>query len=121
MRTQIRDDDSLRCSFCGKDREDVSKLIAGPGVYICNHCVDLCNEIIVEEVGKGAMAFEPRDETVEQALQRTAALYRSREQVDREVTASVRQLRQRGVTWTRIGEALGMTRQSAWERFSGEE
>ncbi len=39
----------LRCSFCGKNRDEVKKLIAGPAVYICNECVDLCNDIIAEE------------------------------------------------------------------------
>jgi hypothetical protein len=42
-------------------------------------------------------------------------------QIQQHLTAWVRQARERGITWTRIGEALGMTRQSAWERFSGEE
>ncbi len=40
---------SLRCSFCGKGQKEVKKLIAGPGVYICDECIDLCNDIIVEE------------------------------------------------------------------------
>ena len=39
----------LKCSFCGKSQEQVKKLIAGPGVYICDECIDLCNEIIEEE------------------------------------------------------------------------
>jgi len=39
----------LKCSFCGKTQEMVKKLIAGPGVYICDECVDLCNEILREE------------------------------------------------------------------------
>jgi ATP-dependent Clp protease ATP-binding subunit ClpX len=42
--------DKLSCSFCGKGQDDVKKLIAGPSVYICNECVDLCNDIIEEEV-----------------------------------------------------------------------
>ncbi len=40
----------LKCSFCGKAQEQVRKLIAGPGVYICDECIELCNEIIVEEL-----------------------------------------------------------------------
>jgi ATP-dependent Clp protease ATP-binding subunit ClpX len=40
---------TLRCSFCGKHQRKVDKLIAGPGVYICNECVDLCVEIIAKE------------------------------------------------------------------------
>ena len=39
----------LRCSFCGKSQEEVKKLIAGPTVYICDECISLCNNIIVEE------------------------------------------------------------------------
>lgn len=41
----------LKCSFCGKSQKQVKKLIAGPGVYICDECIDLCNEIIEEELG----------------------------------------------------------------------
>ena len=42
----------LKCSFCGKSQEQVRKLIAGPGVYICDECIELCNEIIEEELYK---------------------------------------------------------------------
>ena len=42
--------DLLKCSFCGKSQKSVKKLIAGPGVYICDECIDLCNEIIEEEL-----------------------------------------------------------------------
>ena len=42
----------LKCSFCGKVQEQVKKLIAGPGVYICDECIELCNEIIEEELGE---------------------------------------------------------------------
>ena len=45
-----RKSDFLKCSFCGKSQKQVKKLIAGPGVYICNECIDLCNEIIDEEL-----------------------------------------------------------------------
>ena len=40
---------NLVCSFCGKSQEEVRKLIAGPTVYICDECIDLCNDIIAEE------------------------------------------------------------------------
>ena len=46
--------DLLKCSFCGKSQKQVKKLIAGPGVYICDECIDLCNEIIEEELNEGA-------------------------------------------------------------------
>ncbi len=46
--------DLLKCSFCGKSQKQVKKLIAGPGVYICDECIDLCNEIIEEELTEQA-------------------------------------------------------------------
>ena len=46
------DKGKLRCSFCGKTQDQVKKLVAGPGVYICEECIDLCNEIIEEELYK---------------------------------------------------------------------
>ena len=49
----------LKCSFCGKSQKQVKKLIAGPGVYICDECIDLCNEIIEEELTDGEeLSFE---------------------------------------------------------------
>ena len=45
-----KDEESLKCSFCGKGQEEVKKLIAGPTVYICNECIELCNEIIADEL-----------------------------------------------------------------------
>jgi len=51
----------LKCSFCGKSQKQVRKLIAGPGVYICNECVELCNEIIEEELGEATKTVEDLD------------------------------------------------------------
>src|SRR5712691_5001416 len=48
------DSDLLKCSFCGKSQKQVKKLIAGPGVYICDECIDLCNEIIEEELSEAS-------------------------------------------------------------------
>ncbi len=53
--------DLLKCSFCGKSQKQVRKLIAGPGVYICDECIDLCNEIIEEELGEAASSVEDFD------------------------------------------------------------
>ena len=44
--------DLFKCNFCGKSQKQVKKLIAGPGVYICDECIDLCNEIIEEELAE---------------------------------------------------------------------
>lgn len=115
----------IRCTFCQKPTTEVNKMVAGPGVYICNECVALCVEIIDEgsmastELPKRAR-WEERlsDEELLAALPGIAA---TSEAVGHELATWVRSARGRGITWTRIGAAMGMTRQSAWERFSGEE
>ena len=51
--------DLVKCSFCGKTQKQVKKLIAGPGVYICDECIDLCNDIIAEELAETTeLSFE---------------------------------------------------------------
>lgn len=54
-----RGDDTLRCSFCGKSQNEVKKLIAGPTVYICNECIDICNEIISDDQHQEASSRRP--------------------------------------------------------------
>ena len=54
------EDTRLKCSFCGKGQEQVKKLIAGPGVYVCDECVDLCNEILDEELFDSTSQSQPR-------------------------------------------------------------
>jgi hypothetical protein len=115
---------AVACSFCMKPPAAVQKMIAGAGVYICNECVGLCGDNLAAsppgESGPGVKAWEQKlsDDELLAHLPKVAALSA---QVERQLTAWVRQARSRGITWTRIGEALGMTRQSAWERFSGED
>ena len=53
-----KDEGRLKCSFCGKTQDQVRKLIAGPGVYICEQCVDLCNEIIEDELEIGNLSYD---------------------------------------------------------------
>jgi len=70
-------DSHLKCSFCGKSQEQVRKLIAGPGVYICDECVDLCNEILDEELfDSSATAPQPvpRSEPPQKRRSRAANL-----------------------------------------------
>ena len=71
-------DSHLKCSFCGKSQEQVRKLIAGPGVYICDECVDLCNEILDEELfDSSAAAPQPvprREQSPEKRKARSANL-----------------------------------------------
>ena len=112
-------DNVMRCSFCGKTRDEVEQLIAGPGVFICNECVDLCERVINEQP---LPSFPPLDgKSDEELLADVVRLDKSRGQVEAAVRDRVLRLRSRSVTWARIGEALGISRQSAWERFSGEE
>jgi hypothetical protein len=117
-------DPELACSFCLKPRSAVTTVIFGPGACICNECVDLCGQIIA---AKPAMSAEPGAPRLEQQLSDADLLIHlpkvaaASGQVERHLASCVRQARSRGITWTRIGEALGMTRQSAWERFSGED
>jgi ATP-dependent Clp protease ATP-binding subunit ClpX len=54
-----RTDETLRCSFCGKSQNEVKKLIAGPTVYICNECIDICNEIITDDQQSESVAARP--------------------------------------------------------------
>jgi hypothetical protein len=113
----------VACSFCLKPRTEVATLVGGPGVFICNECVGLCNQIIAD---KENMPAEPvggweqklSDQDLLNHLPKVAA---ASAQSQEQLIVWVRQARSRGITWTRIGEALGITRQSAWERFSGED
>ncbi|MGH3188430.1 MAG: ClpX C4-type zinc finger protein [Streptosporangiaceae bacterium] len=116
----------VRCSFCAKQSAEVEKVIAGPGVYICNECVELCNHILRAEQQKPSApatqlpAWEETmtDEQILDLLPRIAAVGA---QTEASLQRLVTVLRERRVTWARIGAALQITRQSAWERFSGEE
>ena len=112
-----------RCSFCTKEAAQVARMVAGAGVFICNECVALCNEILAARPpGRDQTAIpfweSMTDDEMLAHLPRIAAVAN---QVEGDMRVWVQRLRDRGVTWTRIGDALGMTRQSAWERFSCED
>lgn len=109
----------LYCSFCRKDEHTVAKLIGGPGVYICDACVDLCNKILAGKSVPSFAGWETLSDDDLLTTLRPAAV--ALDNVEGTLKQHVTQLRGRGVTWTRIGEALGVSRQAAWERFSGEE
>lgn len=115
----------VNCSFCTKPSSAVAKVIAGPGVYICNECIQLCNDILEQEqqASSPGTQLPAREEamTDEEILALLPRIASVSEQTDASLQRLVTVLRGRGVTWTRIGAALQITRQSAWERFSGEE
>ena len=106
----------IYCTFCRKDNTEVAKLVAGPGVFICDGCVELCNRVLAEQPIDSFPGWESLDDD---ALLRT--LHASNAVVE-DVRGVLQQhvdlLRARNVSWERIGAALGMSRQAAWERFS---
>jgi ATP-dependent Clp protease ATP-binding subunit ClpX len=111
------------CSFCVKPQDEVAKLIAGPGVYICDGCVELCNGILADKTERPPTpeiaSWEAKsDDEILASLPKIATVSA---QTDARIQSLVDLLRGRGVAWARIGAALGVTRQSAWEKFSGEE
>jgi ATP-dependent protease Clp ATPase subunit len=107
------------CSFCGKQQDAIAKLIAGPGVYICNECVDLCNHILADELVPRVPGWAERPD--DELLSGLARVQTVVSQVEASAHDYVKVLRARGISWTRIGQALGVTKQAAWERYSGED
>ena len=136
----------LRCSFCHKTQDEVAQLIAGPSVFICNECVDICNGVLAEErrkAGHGGNAAVPAVDAQNapdaeaadpaaptQPIGDVRAMPTERlllwlkfqedllEQSRAGLQEAVDTLREREVSWAAIGEALGVSRQAAWERFS---
>jgi len=106
---------SLRCSFCGKPEGQVGKLIAGPKVFICDACIGVCNKIL-EAMPTAFAGWEAM--TNEQLLESLKPSVATVEAVRSVLQIQVEVLRKREVSWAAIGEALGISRQAAWERFS---
>jgi hypothetical protein len=109
-----------RCSFCTKPADQVESLVAGAGVFICNECVDLCTLVIAtKRTSAPALRVPIWAEIDDQALlDHLPRIEAVRHQVDDDLRAWVAEARRRQLSWERIGDALGMKRQSAWERFS---
>ncbi len=115
------------CSFCLKAHTEVGTLVAGPGVYICDECVDLSSQLVASKPKSGKPTTVQRiapwdaEAGVDAVLTSLPRVAQAGRQADYILTQYVRKARELGATWAAIGEALGMARQSAWERFSGEE
>jgi ClpX C4-type zinc finger len=121
MATQQSKKVLAKCSFCLKANTEVATLVAGPGVFICDECVGLCEEIIAGKPRTGPpVAPWEQGGSVDEVLANLAPVAAACTQVDENLTAWVGKARSLGATWAQVGGALGMTRQSAWERFSGE-
>jgi hypothetical protein len=110
------------CSFCLKPNTQVEKLVAGPGVYICGACVELCAQVIQDTPGSlPRLAPWERDMPLGDVLANLPHIAAANSQVEANLVQWVRKARSLGASWALVGESLNMTRQSAWERFSGEE
>ena len=108
----------LYCSFCGKNQNEVRKLIAGPSVYICDECVDLCNDIIREEVleadAEPTLTESDADREVDQQGRQPGAVGQAH-RGDRECAGDARQRAQRGAADAQRGPpaAVGRPARSA--------
>ena len=110
----------LHCSFCLKSQHQVKKLIAGPGfIFICDECVALCDEYVAGRTPKIVRdRFKIETIATETLLARLKPIELTLQGMGNQLQTVVEELRGREVSWARIGEALGVSRQSAWERFS---
>ena len=114
----------LHCSFCGKSQHAVKKLIAGPAVFICDECVAECNKWIdaPPDAARGktqAHTLQDLESFSDERLLRwlkTEATLNEHTATGLQNTVDI--LRGREVSWAVIGDALGISRQAAWDRFS---
>ena len=106
---------AVNCSFCLKRSDEVTRMLAGAaGVHICEQCVGACNAILADP----SVPFPDFEGDDDEAL--LARLRPASEQVEASAAGLrglVDLLRRREVSWARIGDALGVSRQAAWERF----
>ena len=111
-----------RCSFCGKAQTEVKTLVSGPGVFICDECVELCQEIIAKEAAttvstQTVPGLLPDNAATETLLKTLAGYNGAFERVDASMQDIVDILREREVSWATIGQTLAVSRQAAWKRF----
>jgi len=109
---------TVYCSFCFKSQHEVKTLVSGPaGIFICDECVDLCNKVIAKRPthpSKSSLESAP----TKRLLERLMAIEDTVQGKGNQLQSVVEILRSREVSWAQIGAALGISRQSAWERFT---
>ena len=110
------------CSFCGKAQTEVKTLVAGPGVFICDECVQLCQQIIARKTATPTSTQEvpallPDNAPTETLLKTLAGYNGAFERVGAGMQDIADILREREVSWATIGQALAVSRQAAWKRF----
>jgi ATP-dependent Clp protease ATP-binding subunit ClpX len=118
----VQSDDTLYCSFCRKSQHQVKKLIAGPAVLICDECVALCSKIIADTADATPDKPVTMQKWQDMPTEKFLTILSAQDQMYREVRDRVQQtvdiLRKRDVSWADIANALNVSRQAAWERFS---
>jgi hypothetical protein len=107
------------CSFCMKPDTQVDKLVAGPAVFVCNECVDLCCQVIATapDSNPRVLPWQSAD-SLDHVLAMLPNADAAHAQAEASLAGWVGRARDLGATWAQIGDALGVTRQSAWERFA---
>lgn len=112
--------DVAACTFCFKGSADVSTLVAGPGVFICDECVTLCQSVIADKPSGTPAPLAPWDHVsdLDEVLATLPRVAKASTQVEATLVGWVARARSLGATWARVGDSLGMSRQSAWERFA---
>jgi hypothetical protein len=110
---------TLYCSFCFKSQHEVKRLVSGPfNIFICDECVGLCNEIIAGGKPKSTKIGSVEELPTERLLRHLEPIEDTLQGKSNQLQQVVDILRSREVSWAQIGAALGISRQSAWERFT---
>lgn len=110
------------CSYCLRSRAETGRLVASPLAAICRPCAQQAVQLFdsdprPDDLDGPATPWARLDDEV--LLKRLPEVAAAGTQVETHLTTWVHAARARGLSWARIGQALGMTRQSAWERFNG--
>ena len=107
-------DTTLSCSFCLRTADEVDRLLAGATAHICDACVGACDRILADP----SVPFPPMaDSDDDVVLRRLRSAAGHAAAADSGLRGLVDLVRSRDVSWARIGDALGVSRQAAWERF----
>jgi ClpX C4-type zinc finger len=110
------------CSFCGKANIEVKTLVAGPGVFICNECVDLSVTLVAGAADittdeRARLRAVARDRPVQDMLGMLPGLAQSAARAEAELSRWVGRLRQKGIDWQQIGDALDTSAHDVRQRF----
>jgi hypothetical protein len=115
-------ENDLYCSFCLKAAFEVKKLVAGQGnIYICDECITTCNDYVTKGKSERSRPRPIEETPTERLLALLLPIEATVDGKSNQLQVAVDALRAREVSWAVIGSNLGISRQSAWERFSHSE